>query len=105
MQMGGYRRSRDAEDARDFGANSLCNFLVAQFAKLGIGGAACKAGEANHPFRCAPCEESRVEHRSENAQPFGTRDQETKSVGKALHLLATIARGHNCNRRVFDSRK
>ena len=86
-------------------ANCFRDFLVAQFAKFGIRGAARKAGEANHSFRRAPGEERGIEDRAENAQPFGARNQETKSVGRPLNLLAAIARGHNRDRRVFDSRK
>ena len=105
MQVCRYRLSRDAEDARDFGANGFLDFLVAQFAKLGIRCTACKAGEASHSIRRAPGEERGIKHRAENAQPFAARHQETKSVWIALNLFAAIACGHNCDRRIFNPRK
>jgi hypothetical protein len=57
MQVRRYGLSRDAKDAHDFSANCFCNFFVAQPAKSGIGGAACKAGETIQSFRRASGEE------------------------------------------------
>src|SRR5580700_4004863 len=91
VHVGRYWLPRDAEDARDFGANGLRDFSFAQSAQPGIGGASRKAGEGVHSFRRASGEKRGVEYRAENAQAFCTRDQEAKSVGGPADLFAAIA--------------
>ena len=92
VQAGRCRHSRDAQDARDFGANCFRDFVIAQLAKLGIRGAARKASEANHSLWRPAGEERGIEHRAEDMQAFGPRNQESKSVRSPLNMLAAIAR-------------